>query len=150
MPNVKQYEQTARLHGWIPANPTERLVATISKYPQVFDILSSEGKEDPLPYITMLDDETRFLLQILAKSNDTQFDLTSTLHTAIAIVHQLKFRIMKHRLLIGQPRVVNRDIVDVWTRQWVLNPVKALLTLPLDKHPHITIGRPLLLCFPCG
>eukprot|EP01039_Chlorochromonas_danica_P009834 gene9834-10877_t len=148
LPTVEQFEEVAAAQGWTPLRLLDRLNLTIHRYPQIFDILKPDENQpdpDPLPYVRMLDGELRFLIDVLRKSNNTDYDLSGYLHEAVDSMHQMRFRLMKHRLQLGHPRVINRDIVDQMTRGWMGSCVALLLSiLPASPtapvpHPHLRL-----------
>jgi len=52
----------------------------------------------------MLQEEVDFLLKVLQKSQNHQFDLSHLLFIALDAVNQCTYRVMKHRVWMKSPR----------------------------------------------
>lgn len=111
IPDVDEYRAQAEANEWFPVDPLEKLDDSLRKLPMVFDLgTPQEIEEKSDGYIRMVLDEIKFLLKVFAKSSVSKeqkprhFDLTDSLHLTLDVMNQCFYRVMKHRILLNNPR----------------------------------------------
>jgi hypothetical protein len=132
------------------------LEEVIRRYPQIFDRgLALEHLRDPVALkknerninemIDLFQQEIDFLLKVFVVSSDRSIDLTPSVFSAIEMINNVHYRIMKYRLQTGQETIVTKSTADQFSRSWVSHPLKELLKLKVtrtENSSHILIGEP--------
>ena len=65
---------------------------------KVFDVLDKKSMENSAlltQYLDMMGQEVKYLLKVLCKSTDRTIDLTPSLHSALDVIQEVVYRLLK-------------------------------------------------------
>lgn len=145
------YILISRSNGWEPADPIEKLEDTISRFNDAYDVTRAEPPEAFGRYISMLETEIGFLLQLLGRASDRRIDLTRALGLAVNMVQKIAYQLMKRSLqqqTLSQKHRTHEKLPIVTLismthdiQHWMYRPVREILSLLSRRLPHVAVGE---------
>mmetsp|Transcript_32282 Transcript_32282/g.46577 ORF Transcript_32282/g.46577 Transcript_32282/m.46577 type:complete len:662 (+) Transcript_32282:770-2755(+) len=137
-PNYEEYMVLARKQKYFPIDPTMKLLSTIDKYSQIFDVQEHYQKGTVDIYISALEKEIQFLLgvfrQTITDDSTKLIDLSSIFLLALRSLHQTTYSVIKYRLRSNQTSFITQSAVLQMAGHWLYGPVREILKI-WKEHP---------------
>ena len=94
----EQFIAASLKNGWTPADPVEKLSATVAKFGQVLEPADLKASNEVLK---MLVQEFEYVVKVLLRTPKREFDLSHLLKDALEMLKIAYFKSMKHQLWAG-------------------------------------------------